>query len=152
MDVSHVQTWLLIALFESETATPARAFVSSRRAIAMSQMLGLHRMDGSESSSGELCRLLHPPKDATEAEERRRTFWYAYYSDCWTSIGSGQGPSISEGQVCYRHSQRMPSTDHDCRSQLAYQLLNKPSRRIILNPCKISKTLRSMGFSHPPRQ
>lgn len=99
MTVARVQTWALISLYEVETATPARAFMSNRRAVALSHMLGLHQVDNARSQSGVTFRMLKPPQDLVEAEERRRTFWYVYFSDRWVCAGSGQVSSIKNDEV-----------------------------------------------------
>jgi hypothetical protein len=56
------------------------------RSVRLAQMLGLHRLDGEDLSAKNI---LPPPKDFIEAEERRRTFWAAFYADRWASSGTG---------------------------------------------------------------
>jgi len=99
MTLAHVQTWALTALYEAELATPARAYMSNRRAIALSHMLGLHKLDNATTSAAEVFKMLKPPKNFVEAEERRRTFWYIYFSDRWASAGSGQTSNIKDDEV-----------------------------------------------------
>ena len=73
--------------------------MSNRRAIALSFMLGLHRVDDFAASGKESCKVVGPPRDFVEAEERRRTFWYLYFSDRWVAAGSAQVASIMDDQV-----------------------------------------------------
>ena len=66
------------------------------RAVRLSQMLGLHRLDGDDCSGKNI---LPPPKDWIEHEERRRTFWGAFYGDRWASSGTGWPMVIDENDV-----------------------------------------------------
>lgn len=60
-------------------------------------MLGLHRLDG---EGQDVKRILPPSKDWIELEERRRTFWAAFYGDRWASSGTGWPMIIDEKTVC----------------------------------------------------
>jgi hypothetical protein len=59
-------------------------------------MLGLHCLDG---KGYNIKQILLPPKDWIELEERRRTFWAAFYSDRWASSGTGWPMIIDEKSV-----------------------------------------------------
>jgi hypothetical protein len=59
-------------------------------------MLGLQRLDG---QGQDVKQILSPPKDWTELEERRRTFWAAFYADRWASSGTGWPMLIDEKTV-----------------------------------------------------
>ena len=59
-------------------------------------MMGLHRMDG---AGLDVKQCLPPPKDWTEREERRRTFWTAFCVDRYASIGTGWPMSIEESDI-----------------------------------------------------
>lgn len=63
-------------------------------------MLGLQRLDG---DGQDIKRILPPAKDAIELEERRRTFWAAFYGDRWASSGTGWPMVIEEKEVCKGH-------------------------------------------------
>jgi hypothetical protein len=60
-------------------------------------MLGLHRIDGDKS---DVKQILPPAKDWLELEERRRTFWCAFYCDRWASAGTGWPMNMNEKDVC----------------------------------------------------
>lgn len=94
--LSHMQAWLLVVNYESEAAVNARAWMSNRRANALSSMLGLHHIDGPEP---ERFTMLKPTKDLVELEERRRTFWHLFVCDRWASSGTGKSVYIKENEV-----------------------------------------------------
>ncbi|KAK4560456.1 hypothetical protein LTR86_005652 [Recurvomyces mirabilis] len=95
--IAHCQTWLLVATYEFKAMYFPRAWMSSGRGSRMAQMMGLHRMDG---AGLDVKQCLPPPKDWTEREERRRTFWMAFAVDRYSSIGTGWPMSIEEGDIC----------------------------------------------------
>lgn len=66
------------------------------RAIRVAQMLGLHRVDGDGIGA---IPLLPSPRDWTEAEERRRTWWVIYCSDRLVSGSTGWPALINEQDV-----------------------------------------------------
>lgn len=70
--------------------------MSTGRFVRLCHMLGLHRLDG---DGPEVKRILPPPKDWTELEERRRTFWASFYCDRWASSGTGWPMVIDEKSV-----------------------------------------------------
>lgn len=70
--------------------------MSVGRITRLVHMLGLHRLDGDNS---DVKRILRPPKDWIELEERRRTFWGAFYCDRWASSGTGWPMLIQEREV-----------------------------------------------------
>ena len=104
--VSHCQTWLLLATHEFKLMYFPRAWMSSGRASRMAQMMGLHRLDG---SGLDVKQCLPPPKDWTEREERRRTFWMSFCVDRYSSIGTGWPMSIEESDILTN----LP-TDEEC--------------------------------------
>lgn len=53
-----------------------RAWLSTGRAVRLSQMLGLQRLDGAGLEVKTCCA---PPVDWTEKEERKRTFWMVFW-------------------------------------------------------------------------
>jgi hypothetical protein len=59
-------------------------------------MMQLHRLDG---VGLDVKQCLPPPKDWTEREERRRTFWMAFCVDRYASIGTGWPMTIDERDV-----------------------------------------------------
>ena len=70
--------------------------MSTGRCVRLVQMMGLQTID---STSREARNLLPPTKDPIELEERRRTFWAAYFGDRWLSAGTGWPMSINEEEV-----------------------------------------------------
>ncbi len=65
--------------------------------VRLVQMLGFYRLD---TDSAEVKSILPPPRDWIELEERRRTFWAAFYGDRWASSGTGWPMLIDEKEVC----------------------------------------------------
>ena len=94
--VGHAQCWTLIACFEFKMMYFPRAWMSTGRASRLTQMLGLQRVDG---VGLEVKQTLPPPRDWTDREERRRTFWMAYCNDRYASIGTGWPMVIEERDV-----------------------------------------------------
>ncbi len=101
ISVAHTQTWVLICMYEFKLMCFPRAWMSTGRAVRMAQMVGLHRLDG---DGLDVKQCLAPPKDWTEREERRRTFWMAFCEDRYASIGTGWPMTIEESDVCSIHS------------------------------------------------
>ncbi len=56
----------------------------------------LHRLDG---VGLDVKQCLSPPKDWTEREERRRTFWMTFCIDRYASIGTGWPMTYDEKDV-----------------------------------------------------
>ncbi|CZS93123.1 uncharacterized protein RAG0_03541 [Rhynchosporium agropyri] len=94
--VYHTQAWSIIAMFEAKKAYFSRSWMSTGRATRLGQMLGLHQLDATGSAAKQV---LLPPRDWTELEERRRTFWFVFYGDRWSSSGTGWPMSINESEI-----------------------------------------------------
>ncbi|KAI9761380.1 MAG: hypothetical protein M4579_001030 [Chaenotheca gracillima] len=94
--IAHSQCWTLISTFEFKMMYFPRAWMSTGRATRLAQMMGLHRMDG---TGLDVKQCLAPPMDWTEEEERRRTFWGAFCSDRYASIGTGWPMMIDEKDI-----------------------------------------------------
>ncbi|CAG8962358.1 hypothetical protein HYFRA_00014155 [Hymenoscyphus fraxineus] len=92
----HAQTWGLIAHYEAKKTYFSRSWMSTGRMARMVHMLGLHRLDGDASNAQQI---LPPPRDFIESEERRRTFWAAFYGDRWASSGTGWPMIFDEKEV-----------------------------------------------------
>ena len=95
--LAHAQAWTLIACFEFKLMYFPRAWLSCGRANRLAQMMGLHRQDG---VGLDVKQTLLPPRDWTEREERRRTFWMIFCQDRYASIGTGWPMTIDEQDVC----------------------------------------------------
>ena len=94
--VAHAQTWILLGTYEFKMMYFPRAWMSAGRASRLALMMGLHRMDG---TGLDVKQCLPPPKDWTEREERRRTFWMSFCIDRYSSIGTGWPMTIEEKDI-----------------------------------------------------
>ncbi|KHJ31549.1 putative fungal specific transcription factor domain-containing protein [Erysiphe necator] len=90
------QAWGLVCNYEARKMYFSRSWMSTGRMVRLVQMLGLWRLDYDEADAKDY---LPPPKDWVELEERRRTFWAAFYSDRFASSGSGWPMIIQEHEV-----------------------------------------------------
>ncbi|KAK4162095.1 hypothetical protein QBC43DRAFT_87464 [Cladorrhinum sp. PSN259] len=96
ISVAHAQTHVLLSSYEFKWMYFPRAWMSTGSAVRLSQMIGLHRLDG---SGLDVKQCLPPPRDWTEREERRRTFWMAFCQDRYASIGTGWPMTIDEKDI-----------------------------------------------------
>ncbi|KAH3918240.1 hypothetical protein HBI56_143370 [Parastagonospora nodorum] len=94
--LAHCQAWILICTYEFKQMYFPRAWLSAGRAVRLAQMMQLHRLDG---IGLDVKQCLPPPKDWTEREERRRTFWMAFAVDRYASIGTGWPMMIDERDI-----------------------------------------------------
>ncbi|KAI4250786.1 MAG: hypothetical protein L6R42_008631, partial [Xanthoria sp. 1 TBL-2021] len=94
--VAHCQTWVLICTYEFQMMYFPRAWSSVGRAVRLAMMMGLNRVDG---MGLDVKQVLPPPRDWTEGEERRRTFWMAYCVDRYASMGTGWPMAMDERDV-----------------------------------------------------
>lgn len=74
-----------------------RAWMSTGKCVRLVHMMGLYRLDG---VGLEVKQIIPPARDWIELEERRRTFWAAFYGDRWSSAGTGWPMMIEESEVC----------------------------------------------------
>lgn len=96
LTIAQAQCWSLIANYEFKLMYFPKAWMSTGRATRLAQMMGLHRLDG---AGLDVKQCLSPPKDWTEKEERRRTFWIAFCQDRYASIGTGWPMMVEERDV-----------------------------------------------------
>ncbi|KAK0730608.1 fungal-specific transcription factor domain-containing protein [Lasiosphaeris hirsuta] len=96
ISVAHAQTHVLLASYEFKWMHFPRAWMSTGSAVRLCQMIGLHRLDG---AGLDVKQCLPPPRDWTEREERRRTFWMAFCQDRYASIGTGWPMTIDEKDI-----------------------------------------------------
>ncbi|KAI0025467.1 fungal-specific transcription factor [Xylariomycetidae sp. FL0641] len=96
ISVAHCQTHVLLASYEFKMMYFPRAWMNSGSAVRLCQMIGLHRLDG---NGLDVKQCLPPPRDWTEREERRRTFWMAFCQDRYASIGTGWPMAIDERDI-----------------------------------------------------
>jgi hypothetical protein len=107
--LAHCQAWSLIGGYEFKQMYFPRAWLSAGRGTRLAQMMQLHRLDG---VGLDVKQCLPPPKDWTEREERRRTFWLAYCIDRYASIGTGWPMTIDERDVSFIMSTLCYLADH----------------------------------------
>lgn len=94
--IAHCQSWILTCTYEFKQMYFPRAWLSAGRAVRLGQMMQLHRLDG---TGLDVKQCLPPPKDWTEREERRRTFWMSFCIDRYASIGTGWPMTIDERDI-----------------------------------------------------
>ncbi|PKS05648.1 hypothetical protein jhhlp_008167 [Lomentospora prolificans] len=94
--VPHAQCWCLIANFEGQQTMFSLASVSLARSLRIAQMLELHRLD---YESRLLPLPLPGPRNWSELEERRRTWWVIFCSDRFVSATTGWPTLISENDI-----------------------------------------------------
>ncbi|KAL2122554.1 hypothetical protein VTJ04DRAFT_3009 [Mycothermus thermophilus] len=96
ISLAHAQTHVLLAMYEFKWMYFPRAWMSTGSAVRLAQMISLHRLDG---AGLDVKQCLPPPRDWTEREERRRTFWMAFTLDRFASIGTGWPMTIDEKDI-----------------------------------------------------
>ncbi|KAI1175409.1 fungal-specific transcription factor [Nemania sp. FL0916] len=94
--IAHCQAHVLLASYEFKMMYFPRAWMNTGAAVRLSQMIGLHRIDG---NGLDVKQCLPPARDWTEKEERRRTFWMAFCEDRYASIGTGWPMTIDERDI-----------------------------------------------------
>ncbi|KAK0612934.1 fungal-specific transcription factor domain-containing protein [Bombardia bombarda] len=104
ISVAQAQAHILLASYEFKMMHFPRAWMSTGSAVRLCQMIGLHRLDG---AGLDVKQCLPPPRDWTEREERRRTFWMAFCQDRYASIGTGWPMTVDEKDILTN----LPSTD-----------------------------------------
>ena len=117
--VAHCQTWVLITMYEFKLMYFPRAWLSTGRASRLAQMMGLHRLDG---AGLDVKQCLAPPRDWTEREERRRTFWMAFCNDRYASIGTGWPMTIDERDIMTN----LPATEEAFEKSKPMQMTTLP--------------------------
>jgi hypothetical protein len=91
--LAHCQMWVLCAWYEFKNMYFPRAWVSTGKAVSLALMMGLNRVDG---AGLDVKQCLPAPRDWTEREERRRTFWMVFCADRYASIGTGWAHRLDE--------------------------------------------------------
>ena len=103
--LAHCQCWTLLACYEFKVMYFPRAWMSIGRASRLAQMMGLHRQD---RVGLDVKQTLPPPRDWTDREERRRTFWMAFCQDRYASIGTGWPMTFEEADILTN----LPASEH----------------------------------------
>ncbi|CZR66016.1 uncharacterized protein PAC_15916 [Phialocephala subalpina] len=96
LSTSSAQCWYLLATYEASRAYFTRAWMSVGRCVRLVQMMALHRLDSPHDEEYNLPQA----SSWAETEERRRTFWAAYFADRWASTISGHPLSIKDDHIC----------------------------------------------------
>lgn len=96
MSVGHAQAHILLASYEFKMMYFPRAWMNTGAGVRLCQMMGLHRLDG---AGLDVKQCLPQPRDWTEREERRRTFWMAFCDDRYASIGTGWPMAVDEKDI-----------------------------------------------------
>jgi hypothetical protein len=96
INIRHAQAWVLIGHYEFKMMMFPNAWLSTSRATRLTQMLGLHRLDG---LGLDVKQSLPTPTDVSEKEERRRTFWMAFCMDRYAGVGTGWPLIVDERDV-----------------------------------------------------
>ncbi|KAF5669134.1 Zn(II)2Cys6 transcription factor [Fusarium heterosporum] len=91
ISIAHCQTHTLLASYEMKMMYFPRAWINTGSAIRLAQIL--------DGTGLDVKQCLAPPKDWTEREERRRTFWMAFCQDRYASIGTGWPMTIDERDI-----------------------------------------------------
>ncbi|KAF4495855.1 Zn(II)2Cys6 transcriptional activator [Fusarium agapanthi] len=114
--LAHTQCCLLMSHFEVLNMWFSRSSMSTSKSVRLSQILGLHQLDG--KNDWRRNATLPEPKDWCELEERRRTLWAVFCSDKHTS-GTTGWPSLMDAN---KISTLLPASDE------AFQLgMEEPS-------------------------
>ncbi|KAH7140954.1 binuclear zinc transcription factor [Dactylonectria macrodidyma] len=96
--LADAQCWSLLAYFEAEHVMFSRASLSLCRSVRIAQMLNLHKLD---KVNGISMALVQEPKDWTDVEEQRRTWWVIFCADRLVSATTKWPTLIQEHQVCH---------------------------------------------------
>jgi hypothetical protein len=86
LNIKLDQAFILLAIYESKTMQFPTSWLTGGRASRLTQMMGLHRVDGAGT---EAKQSLPPALDLFEMEKRRWTFWTAFCMDRYSSVGTG---------------------------------------------------------------
>ncbi|KAL1842395.1 hypothetical protein VTJ49DRAFT_5354 [Mycothermus thermophilus] len=88
--IGHAQAWVLVATDEARCLMFTRAAMSSARAVRLSAMMGLNRLDSTlGDDESPMAPMITPPRSWVELEERRRLFWGGFCIDNYANISTG---------------------------------------------------------------
>lgn len=132
ISIAHCQTHILLACYEMKMMYFPRAWINTGSAVRLAQMIGLHRLDG---TGLDVKQCLPPPKNWTEREERRRTFWMAFCQDRYASIGTGWPMTIDERNIMTK----LPA------SEKAFDL-SRPEQTLTLTECTSPSGAAKLSF------
>ncbi|KAM0147079.1 hypothetical protein ACHAPG_010804 [Botrytis cinerea] len=75
-DTEHVQTLVLVAIYESMRAPKQQAWITAGQAFRLVQLMKFHEID-----CPSVYATTRPTKSFLETEEQRRVFWMSYFLD-----------------------------------------------------------------------
>ncbi|KAI1087098.1 hypothetical protein F5B19DRAFT_486976 [Rostrohypoxylon terebratum] len=100
--IEYIQSWLLLAHYESLQMNEWQALLTAGRAFRLVQMARLHDIDALDKTTA----IGTPGSEADDRfallEERRRTFWVAYNLDCFLSWRNEWPLTLYEDMVATR--------------------------------------------------
>lgn len=91
-----IQSWVLIAVFESMKANHRQAWLSAGRACRLVQSMRLHELDVPPFNDGRLSQTQY-----IQNEEQRRVFWMAYLLDHLFCMRNSWPITLSEHVVSH---------------------------------------------------
>jgi len=93
----RAQAWLHLAMYDMMCGRFALAWTSTGQAIRLLQIANIHNIDNAKVSSDNN---ISKNSSWSEAEEKRRAFWFAFCMDRSAFIGQGLPSLIDEKDVC----------------------------------------------------
>ena len=96
MTIGHAQYWALAAAFECQHTLFSRSATSLSQGTRIAQMLGLHEIDRQDKCFQSI---LPPPKDFSELDGIRRTWWVVFCLDRLVAGLTGWPVMINERHV-----------------------------------------------------
>lgn len=92
-DVEIIQALVLVSTYESMRGFYDLAWVSAGKALGLSQIMGLHELDGAAQT------VFLENSSPMEKEEMRRVFWMAYFLDVLFCIRGHWPVTLTETMV-----------------------------------------------------
>lgn len=94
VDVELVQAWILAATYEFVKTNHHEACISAGRALRLAQLMGLYKIDASNSLP------FTSEADFIITEEKRRAFWMAFTLESLYGMRNNLPLVINEHHVC----------------------------------------------------
>lgn len=101
-NINTLQACVLLCFYELKHPNFPRAWMTLGRAIRMSKIMGLEKMDADSAIAATqppVFTPLAPVMDAAELEERRRTFWQLYILDGLAGMRENSVPAFDSDEV-----------------------------------------------------
>ena len=100
--INMLQACVLLCFYELKHPNFPRAWLTLGRAIRMSKIMGLEKMDADPTIAAVRQPVFAPATsvlDTTELEERRRTFWQLYVLDGLAGMRENSVPAFDSDEV-----------------------------------------------------